>query len=148
MHDTPLTMHHTSATGNELYPHKCKHISDVSSRFSRLGRQFLRRCRTVLSSIWAHQRDSLLKTDFVTGTGQARGYKQKNKQTWKRRETQTSLPLERHQGNEASWGQQSLTSPTLTASETAQQLINKVGSSFTAFDVIRLAMAFFTVCSG
>lgn len=149
MHDTPLTMHHTSATGNELDTRINASTSLMSPADSVVLADSSWDGAAQCSPLYEHIKEiHYWKRDFVTGTGQARGYKQKNKQTWKGRETQTSLPLKRHQGNEASWGQQSLTSPTLTASETVQQLINKVGSSFTAFDVIRLAMAFFTVCSG
>lgn len=86
IHDTPLTMHLTSATGNDSlavgFPHKCNHTSDnelIPADSVASADSFLRECCTQLCWLSAHQRESVLKALFRNRhwTG-SRLYKKRN----------------------------------------------------------------------
>lgn len=98
------------------------------------------------SALYVHIKEvHYWKADYVTGTGQTRGYKQKNLST--RQDAQTSLPLERRRDKKAFWGEWAITQGQVWLLPYRHNSSSiKLEWSSAAFDVIRLAMAFFSRC--
>lgn len=94
--DAPLTMGHTSATGNDLATRINASASLMSPADSVILADSSWDDAAQCSPLYEHIKEiHYWKRDFVTGTGQARGYKPntKQKKTPQNDETQTSLPL-------------------------------------------------------